>query len=139
MRRPAAMSLCWPSPQPSPRGRGSWTFPHAARIKPSANAVPTGPPLPRSGKRGLEEGALQQQHGVAEAVETILPRNGLLIGPRDQLTPGEGADQRQQRRARQVKVRNHHIYHAELVARRDEEPRAPAIGRYHTLRARLGG
>src|SRR5262245_66052287 len=55
------------------------------------------------------------QHGVAVAEEAIAFQNGGGVGSLQQFYAGEGADQEQQRRARQVEVRDQCIDDAEVI------------------------
>src|SRR6185312_2797632 len=58
----------------------------------------------RNGARRLED-----EHGVAVAIEAIRVADGLLVGPAQQVASRERADQQQQRRSRQVEVRDESI------------------------------
>jgi hypothetical protein len=69
------------------------------------------------------------EHGVAVAVETIAGSDGLAIGRKHLLAPGEGRDQHEQGRFRQVEVGDEIGHHAELVAGQDQQIRAAARGR----------
>ena len=60
------------------------------------------------------------QHGVAVAVETIPRRHGLAIRRQHAVAAAKRAHQHQQRRARQVEVRDEAVHEPELVARVDE-------------------
>ncbi len=78
-------------------------------------------------------GALQQA-GVAVGVEAVALGDGVGIGRLHPLEPGEGADQHEQGRARQVEVGQQQVGAAEPVAGRDEdvglalERMEPAVG-----------
>ena len=71
---------------------------------------------------------LQNEHGVAKAVETILPGYGFLIGLIDKFLAGKGGNHHQQRRPRQVKIGNKGIYHLESKSRQYEQA-YPALKR----------
>src|SRR5262245_55228944 len=60
---------------------------------------------------------LANKHGVAVTVETILLADCLFIGGFRKFSAGERGDKKQQRRLRQVKVRDQAIDNPELVRR----------------------
>ncbi len=65
------------------------------------------------------------QHTIPVAVETVSLVDGLLIGRKQQLPAGEGACEQEQRRLREVKVRQQRPHAPEPVAGVDVEPRGP--------------
>ena len=64
-----------------------------------------------------------QQAGIAVGIEAIARLDRVRIGRAHPLGAGEGADQHEQRRARQVEVGQQQIDRAEPVARHDEQRR----------------
>src|SRR5881628_157286 len=79
-------------------------------------------------------GVSYDQHGVAVRVEAVAGCDGVVVRAQQGLAAGEGGGQEQQRRARQVKVRQQRVDHAEPVARTDGEvgnavegPHAPRL------------
>ena len=74
---------------------------------------------------------LQDQHRVAVAVEAVSGLEGGTIGREDALAPGEGADQREQARSRQVEVREESVHGTEAAAGTDEEPLLPSLNPFH--------
>src|SRR4051794_40930255 len=77
--------------------------------------------------------ASEEQHGVAIAKEAIALTNGFSISVQEKFAAasfvgcGKGADQHEQGRAGEMKVRQEHIHDFEVVGRIDEDPRpAPA-------------
>ena len=67
------------------------------------------------------------EHRVAVAEEPVALRHGHRVGPADALDPGERGDQHEQRRLRQVEVRDQRIDRLEAIAGRDEQPRLAAV------------
>ena len=65
--------------------------------------------------------ASKDEHRVAERVEAVALGNRQAVELAGLVHSGEGHDERQQRRARQVEVRQQGVDAAELEARRDEE------------------
>ena len=63
---------------------------------------------------------LQNQHGVAVAVKAVLFADGGLVGVLHECVAAEGADQYQQGRAGEMKIRQQGIDGAELVRRADK-------------------
>src|SRR6266508_670989 len=76
-------------------------------------------------RRSLPPG---EEHGIAVAEEAVLPLHRLPV--RGEHTPraAEGADEHEQRRAGEVKVRDERVHRAERVGRADEEARPPRPG-----------
>ena len=68
------------------------------------------------GGEELEAEALTDQAGVAVRVEPVAGRQRVAVGGQDQLAPGEGGDEDQQRGARQVEVGQQRVDDAEAVA-----------------------
>src|SRR5262245_38099712 len=64
---------------------------------------------------------LENKHRVAEAVKAVAFPYRLVIGVQHELAPGEGTDEYQQRRTRQVEIGEHHVHGAEAVPGPDEE------------------
>ena len=64
-----------------------------------------------------------KKHGVAVAEEAIVVRYGMSIGGANSIAAGEGRDEHQQGRLRQVKVGDQPVDDAEPVSRRDEDGR----------------
>ena len=67
--------------------------------------------------------ASPQEHAVAVTEEAVPLTHGLLIRLQDQLPRGKRAHQHQQRRARQMKIRQHHVHMAKRVGRADKNVR----------------
>src|SRR5437773_837873 len=67
-----------------------------------------------------DRAALQQEHRVAVAVETIFVADRFVIGAADQIVAAEGADEDQQRGPRQMKVREQGIDCTETIGRPDK-------------------
>lgn len=64
---------------------------------------------------------LEDQHGVAKAVEAVTSGNGLVVSVEDELTVGEGADEHQQGGSGEVEVGDQGVDDAETETRVDEE------------------
>src|SRR5919201_3677520 len=78
--------------------------------------------------------ARTDQHAVAEAVEPVLVGDSFPVRLQDPLSPGEGADQHQQRAPRKVKVGQERIH--DLKAKpRDDEEFSPALARLQAISA----
>ena len=69
----------------------------------------------------VEAEAHREQHRVAVAVEAVAAGDGVVVGGEDALLAGEGGDEHDQRRARQVEVGEHDVDGAEGVAGADED------------------
>src|SRR4030042_2280042 len=72
-------------------------------------------------ERGQTTLPSDDQHGVAEAVETITQSHGFLISTIDEFFARESRYQHQQGRAGEMKVCDQDVYHFELVSGQDEE------------------
>src|SRR5579871_1965180 len=77
----------------------------------------------------------QDQHRVAEGIEAVALRDRDLVEPARLFDAREGHDERKQRRARQVEVRQEHVDPPKLEARQDEE--LGATGERRSARERL--
>ena len=60
---------------------------------------------------------LDDEHAVAEAVEAVALADGLGVGVEDALAPGEGGDHHEERRLREVEVREHRVHGEKVVGR----------------------
>src|SRR5207248_5559203 len=69
--------------------------------------------------------ASKDEHGVAEGIEAVALRDRELVQVPGLLDADEGHHEREQRRARQMEVREERVDAPELEARRDEQ-RSPA-------------
>src|SRR5262245_59497764 len=65
--------------------------------------------------------ASQDQHGVAVAVKAIPLGRGDGVGPADEIDSRKRAHQHEERRTRQVEVRNKRVYHTEIIGWIDEK------------------
>src|SRR5262245_11221456 len=82
-----------------------------------------------SGNLSLQRRLLRiKQTGVSIGIETIASPNRMRVGPLHCLKPAECRHQHEQRRARQMKIRQHQIDGAEFIAGRDEERRFAGKG-----------
>ncbi len=77
----------------------------------------------------------QDQHRIAKGVEPVALLHGQFVQPANLVNARERHDERQQRRSRQVKVRQEHVDAPELEARHDEQL-SPA-GQRPSVRNRL--
>src|SRR5678815_508230 len=65
--------------------------------------------------------ALRDKHRVAVGVEAIALGDGVAVRAEQRLAPAEGGREQQQRRAREVEVRDEGVDQPEAVAGVDEE------------------
>src|SRR5262249_37187979 len=65
----------------------------------------------------------QDQHRVAVAIEAVALADRLVVGAAQQLVAAKGAHQNQQRRTREMKIRQQNVDAAKLVGGADEERR----------------
>ena len=65
--------------------------------------------------------SLKNQHRVAITIKPIISLNRLLIGPHNQFIPTEGPDQNNQRRLREMEIRQNSVHRFKPVRRPDEE------------------
>src|SRR6188768_1504153 len=79
---------------------------------------------------GLRIRNSHNQHRVAVAVKAIFVSDSLAIRGKDLLAASECRDQHQERRPRQMKVRNETLYHAKAMGGMNEQ-RGAASGRLH--------
>ena len=63
----------------------------------------------------------EDQHGVAETVKSVAPRDGFAVGTANQVGAGQRENQRQQRAPGQVKVGDQRIHRPEPVRGKDEK------------------
>ena len=70
---------------------------------------------------------LENQHAIAVTEEAIPLAHRFFVGPQDQFPRCKRAHQHQQRRARQVKIRQHHVHVPELEWRTNENVRCPFV------------
>ena len=82
------------------------------------------PTVPRARRRPTRGVASEQEHRVAERVEAVALLDREPVQPPRLLDPGERHHEREQRRARQVEVRQQRVDAAKLEAGRDEERRS---------------
>src|SRR6266700_6264127 len=68
-------------------------------------------------------GARTNQHAVAITIEAVASRDGVFVSGQNVLSSGKRADQREQRRPRQMKICEQALHHAEPEARNNEQPR----------------
>src|SRR5207249_156468 len=73
--------------------------------------------------------ASYDQAGIAVGVEAVARIDGVPVGLRDQRAPGEGRDEHEERRAREVKVRHEGVDDLEGVARPWGPPRTRSAAR----------
>src|SRR5256714_3913921 len=66
-------------------------------------------------------GRLQDQHAIAVAVKSIALANRFRVGVEQKFAAGERADEHEQGRARQMKVRQKRIDHAKFKRRGDKQ------------------
>src|SRR2546423_5033334 len=66
-------------------------------------------------------GRLQDQHAIAVAVKSIALANRFRVGVEQKFAAGERADEHEQGRARQMKVRQKRIDHAKFKRRVDKQ------------------
>src|ERR1044071_6455385 len=72
----------------------------------------------------------EYQHGVTVTIEAIAAVNGLPVRLEDSFASSECRNEHQQRRARQMEVRDHRVDELEAVSRMDEQ-RGFAAARLH--------
>src|ERR1700694_4497270 len=65
--------------------------------------------------------ATEQQAGIAVGIEPVAGIDRMRVGALHDLEAGEGRDQHEQGRARQVEIRHQRLDGAELVSRGDEQ------------------
>src|SRR5439155_16793592 len=73
--------------------------------------------------------ASTNQHAIPVAVETVARFHGMAVSGQHIFSPGKGAHQRQQRRARQMKVREQRIHGTKMKSRSDEQLRLGFAGK----------
>src|SRR5262249_7704498 len=67
----------------------------------------------------------EQQAGIAIGVKPISVGDRMCIGALDNVQPAKRRDQHEQGRARQVKISEHYVDYAEMIAWRDEQGGLP--------------
>src|SRR6476646_1770371 len=77
---------------------------------------------------------LEDQHRVPITVEPIPLLHRFTVRPKHPLAAGECGDEHQQRRARQMKVRDHRVDELKSVTRVDEQRRLAAAGKHVAVR-----
>lgn len=79
----------------------------------------------------------REEHCITETEKSVLHLHSRLIRAQNESTAGEGADQHDKRRLRQVEVRDNRVDDLKIVARVDEDP-GPAAFTVDDI-FRLGG
>ena len=135
-RRSAGVRLLTTPSVPTGMNAGVSTTPCAVWSRPR-RASPSRATSSNDGTRSrhaLTPSAIE--HGVAVAVEAVAGGDGVGVGREHPLAAGEGRDQQEQRRARQVEVREERVDRAELVARHDGQIGPAGPGGDGAVRAR---
>ena len=117
-----------------------------ARTRRAAPRSSRSPPSRQKSRHSFAlRGLIRAEHGIAEGVEAVPLLDREPVEPARLLDPREGHHEGEQRRARQVEVRQERVDAAELEARRDEQLGAagerPAAGERleHAHRRRADG
>src|SRR5215471_16596480 len=118
MARRSSGSAAFTLPRvPTGMKAGVWTLPwpvlripHRARLEGSRRVT---------SKNTVSPPRSMQEHGVAVAVEAVAAPDGLPVGRQNPRSPGEGGDEQEKGRARQMEIGDQSIHAAEAVARQN--------------------